>query len=142
MAAGQGDTVKVHYTGRLDDGTEFDSSYPGGQPLEFTIGKRQLIPGFEQGVLGMEPGDMKTVRIPANQAYGPHKPEKVIEMGRNQFPADLDPEEGMRVQGTQPDGKVAQFTIVGVDESKVTLDGNHPLAGKNLTFDIELVEIL
>jgi FKBP-type peptidyl-prolyl cis-trans isomerase 2 len=138
--AESGNTVKVHYTGRLEDGTEFDSS-KGKEPLEFTIGQGQLIPGFEQGVLGMGPGESKTINIPSDQAYGPHDPEKVIEMDRDQVPPGVEPQIGMQIRGTPPGGSPIVFTVAGVDESKVTLDGNHPLAGKDLVFEIQLVEI-
>lgn len=140
VQANNGDTVKVHYVGRLEDGTVFDSSYDR-EPLEFTIGQRQLIPGFEQGVIGMEPGESKTITISAEQAYGPYRPEKVIDVDRRQLPEGLEPEVGMRLRGIEPSGRVIDFTIVGVTDSEVTLDGNHPLAGKNLSFDIELLEI-
>ena len=138
--AARGDTVQVHYTGRLDDGTVFDSSR-GQEPLEFTIGQHQLIPGFEQGVIGMVLGESKTVTISADQAYGPHHPEKVIKVDRAEIPPQLQLETGMRVQGSQPGGRAVEFTVVGLSESTVTLDGNHPLAGKDLTFDIQLVHI-
>jgi FKBP-type peptidyl-prolyl cis-trans isomerase 2 len=135
-----GDTVTVHYTGRLEDGTVFDSS-EGKDPLEFTIGEGQIIPGFEQGVLGMEPGQSKTVNIPAEDAYGPYDPELVTEVERNQFPPDLELEVGMQVQGSQPDGRVAIFTVKELSDTTVTLDANHRLAGKDLIFDIEMVRV-
>ena len=141
MAAAQGDTVKVHYTGKLDDGYMFDSSHDHDEPMEFTIGRRALVVGFEQAIIGMEPGETKTVRIPPDQAYGPHNPEKVIEVSRSEMPEGLG-EIGERVQGSTPSGQEIEFTIVGVTESEVTLDGNHPLAGKDLTFELELVEIV
>ncbi len=140
VQANHGDTVKVHYVGKLEDGTVFDSSYDR-EPLEFTIGQRQLIPGFEQGVIGMEPGESRTITITADQAYGPYRPEKVIDVDRRQLPEDMEPEVGMRLRGIEPSGRVIDFTIIGVTDSEVTLDGNHPLAGKNLSFDIELLEI-
>ena len=139
--AESGNTVKVHYTGRLEDGTEFDSS-KGKEPLEFTIGQGQLIPGFEQGVLGMGPGESKTINIPSDQAYGPHDPDKVIEMDRDQVPPGVDPQVGMEIRGTPPGGRPIVFKISGVSESKVTLDSNHQLAGKDLVFEIQLVEIV
>jgi peptidylprolyl isomerase len=138
--AEQGDTVTVHYTGRLTDGTVFDSS-EGKDPLEFTIGEGQIIPGFEQGVLGMEPGQSKTVNIPAEDAYGPYNSELVTEVERSQFPPDLKLEVGMQVQGSQPDGRVAVFTVKELTPTTVTLDANHRLAGKNLIFDIEMVRV-
>jgi len=140
--AANGDTVKIHYTGTLDDGYKFDSSYDHLEPLEFTIGRGEMIRGFEQAVVGMEPGETKIVRIASNQAYGRHNPEKVIQVSRSKMPDGLEQEIGMRVQGSMPDGQTVEFTIVSLTESEVTLDGNHPLAGKDLTFDIELLEIV
>ena len=139
--AANGDTVKIHYTGTLDDGYKFDSSYDHLEPLEFTIGRGEMIRGFEQAVVGMEPGETKIVRIASNQAYGRHNPEKVIQVSRSKMPDGLEQEIGMRVQGSMPDGQTVEFTIVSLTESEVTLDGNHALAGKDLTFDIELLEI-
>jgi peptidylprolyl isomerase len=138
--AQRGDKVKVHYTGKLDDGTVFDSS-EGREPLEFTLGQGQVIPGFEEGVVGMEPGDSKTLNIPPEQAYGPHRPEGVFEIERSEIPPSIPLQEGMRLQANQQGGRTVELTVVEFDDSKVTLDGNHPLAGKDLTFDIELVEI-
>lgn len=138
--AQQGNTVKVHYTGKLDDGTVFDSS-AGGQPLEFTIGQGQMIPGFEQGVVGMEEGEQRTVIIAADQAYGVHRPEGVFEIDRSEIPASIPLEVGMRLQASSANGAPAQMTVVELSEDKVKLDANHPLAGKDLTFDIEVVEI-
>jgi len=140
--AANGDTVKIHYTGTLDDGYKFDSSYDHLEPLEFTIGRGEMIRGFEQAVVGMEPGETKIVRIASNQAYGRHNPEKVIQVSRSKMPEGLEQEIGMRVQGSMPDGQTVEFTIVSLTESEVTLDGNHSLAGKDLTFDIELLEIV
>ncbi len=136
----EGDTVKVHYTGKLDDGTVFDSS-KGQEPLEFTMGKGQLIPGFEQAVEGMEPGESKTVTIPANEAYGPHHDEMVIEVARDQFPADQEPEVGQQYRVHQADGTPFVVTVTDVTPDTITLDANHPLAGQDLTFDIQLVDI-
>ena len=138
--AGQGNTVKVHYTGKLDDGTVFDSS-AGGEPLEFTIGQGQMIPGFEQGVVGMEQGETRTVIIAADQAYGIYRPEGVIEVERSQIPIAITLEVGMQLQGPGPNGRPAHMTVIGLTNEKVTLDANHPLAGKDLTFEIEVVEI-
>ena len=139
--AANGDTVKIHYTGTLDDGYKFDSSYDHLEPLEFTIGRGEMIRGFEQAVVGMEPGETKIVRIASNQAYGRHNPEKVIQVSRSKMPEGLEQEIGMRMQGSMPDGQTVEFTIVSLTESEVTLDGNHSLAGKDRTFDIELMEI-
>ncbi|MEG3056550.1 MAG: peptidylprolyl isomerase [Methanoculleus sp.] len=139
--AKQGDTVKVHYTGKLDDGTVFDAS-SGRGPLEFTIGEGEIIPGFEQAVVGMEPGEMKTARIPPDEAYGPHFDDMTLTVDRDQFPEDVNPEPGQQIQIQQSDGRAAIVTISEVSESSVTLDANHPLAGQPLTFDIQLVDIV
>jgi peptidylprolyl isomerase len=140
MAQAQNGTkVKVHYTGKLDDGSVFDSS-EGREPLEFTVGEGQVIPGFEHGVVGMEPGDTKTLNIPSDEAYGPHRPEGVFEVERAEIPPSIPLQEGMRLQANQG-GRTIELTVVEFDQSKVTLDGNHPLAGQDLTFDIQLVEV-
>ena len=135
-----GDTVNIHYTGKLADGTVFDSS-KDREPLEFTVGTNQVIAGFEEGVLGMEAGESKTINIPVDKAYGPHSLEKIMEVERSQMPPDLDPQIDMMISGTQPGGATIQFRVVGVTKTSVTLDGNHRLAGKDLTFEIQLVSI-
>ncbi|MCH8744934.1 MAG: peptidylprolyl isomerase [Chloroflexi bacterium] len=140
VQAKKGDKVKVHYTGKLEDGSVFDSS-GGDSPLEFTLGQGQVIPGFDQGVLGMEPGESKVLNIPVDQAYGPHNPDAVFEIDRSELPPDIPLEVGLRMQGNQPGGRVAEITIVEFDDAKVKMDSNHPLAGQALTFDIKLVEI-
>jgi FKBP-type peptidyl-prolyl cis-trans isomerase 2 len=141
MAQAQsGDVVKVHYTGRLADGTTFDTSLQR-DPLEFTLGAGELIPGFEQAVLGMAPGESKTTTIPAHQAYGPHHAERVIEVERQHLPADLQLEPGQQLNLTRPDGTTITVLVTALTEARVTLDANHPLAGKELIFDIALVEI-
>lgn len=137
----EGDTVKVHYTGTLEDGTVFDSSR-GSQPLQFTMGKQQLIPGFEAAVLGMNVGESKTTVIQADQGYGKHFKEMVFEVDRTVFPEEIKPEVGLRLSLTSQDGRSASVTVTQVSQDKVTLDGNHPLAGKTLVFNIEVVEIL
>ncbi len=136
-----GDTVMVHYTGRLDYGSVFDSS-EGGEPFELTLGEGLVIPGFEAAVTGMSPGDTRTTKIPAHEAYGAHRPELVMEVGRDQLDANLKPQVGDQLRSEQPDG--GQFTVIvtAVSESSITVDANHPLAGKDLTFEITLVEIL
>jgi len=136
-----GDMVKVHYTGRLTDGTTFDTSLER-DPLEFTLGEGELIAGFEQAVLGMAAGESKTTTIPAAQAYGPHHAERVIDVERHHLPSDLQPEIGQQLQMTRPDGTTLSVIITTVTETQVTLDANHPLAGQDLIFDITLVEIL
>ncbi|MCC7556793.1 MAG: peptidylprolyl isomerase [Methanoculleus marisnigri] len=139
--AKEGDTVKVHYTGKLEDGTVFDTSEERA-PLEFTIGSGQIIPGFERAVVGMEPGEAKTATIPPEEAYGPRRDEMTITVDREQFPEDINPEPGQQLQVQQPDGRAAIVVVSDVSESSVTLDANHPLAGQPLTFDIELVDII
>jgi len=135
-----GSTVRVHYTGRLDDGSVFDTS-KGGEPLEFTVGSGQVIKGFDSAVAGMSPGEGKTVRIPAEEAYGPVREEMVITVKRSQLPSNIDLSEGLHLQMVQPDGMVFNVMVTDLTEEDVTLDGNHPLAGKDLSFDIELVEV-
>ena len=139
--AKNGDTVKIHYTGKLDDGTVFDTSVER-DPLQFTVGEGKLIPDFEQAVVGMNPGESKTIQIPAENAYGPHHQEMIMVVERSQFPEDLKPEVGQQLQVRQADSQDFVVTVMAVSDSKVTLDGNHPLAGKDLTFDIQLAEIV
>ena len=135
-----GDTVKIHYTGTLDDGTQFDSS-AGRDPLEFKLGSGQVIPGFDKAVEGMAVGDEKTVNIQPEDAYGPRNDQMVQEVPKSALPDDLEPEEGMGLQARGQDGQVLNLTIISVGDDAITVDGNHPLAGQNLNFDIELVEI-
>jgi peptidylprolyl isomerase len=136
-----GDTVKVHYTLILEDGTVFETSVDS-EPLQFTLGEGQLIPGFEQAVVGMSLSESKTVEIPADEAYGPYYEELVQVVGRDQLPEDLQPEVGQQLQFRQEDGQVVIVTVIDVSESSVTVDANHPLGGRDLTFEIQLVEIL
>ena len=135
-----GDTVKVHYTGTLDDGTVFDSSVER-EPLAFTIGEKQMIPGFEKGVLGMEVDESKTIKIPSDEAYGPHHPERIIEIPRDQVPADMKIEEGQTLKLTGQDGGEVIVRVKELTDEKAVMDANHPLAGEDLNFDIKLVEI-
>ena len=139
--AKNGDTVKVHYTGKLEDGTVFDTSTKR-DPLQFTISEGRLIPGFEQAVVGMNLGESKTTKISADKAYGPHREEMVLEVERNQFPEHLKPKVGEQLQIRQADGQTMVVMVTDISESSVTLDANHPLAGKDLTFDIQLIEIV
>ena len=140
--AKKGDTVRVHYTGRLGDGSEFDSS-TDGDPLEFTIGEQQVIPGFEKAVVGMSPGQTKTETIVAANAYGEYHPDHVFKVDRGLFPEHITPETGMRLMMSRPDsGEGMAVTVKSVAGEEVTLDANHPLAGKDLTFEIKLVEIV
>ena len=138
--ASSGDTVKIHYTGTLEDGSVFDSSR-GREPIQFTIGQDQVIAGFEQAVVGMSPGDSKTAAIPAGQAYGPRSDEMVMEVERQRLPDDLEPEIGMRLQIDHGEGQDMVVNVTEVTDSHVIIDANHPLAGKDLTFELELVEI-
>ena len=135
-----GDTVKIHYTGTLDDGTQFDSS-AGRDPLEFELGSGQVIPGFEKAVEGMAVGDTKKVNIPAEDAYGPRHDQMIQEVPRSALPDDIEPQVGMGLQARRPDGAMLDLTITEVGEESITVDGNHPLAGQALNFDLELVEI-
>lgn len=135
-----GDTVKVHYHGKLVDGTTFDSS-EGREPLEFEVGAGMMIPGFDSGVLGMVTGDKKTLVIPAEDAYGPVQDEMFMEFPIDRFPPDIKPETGMALNMTDGQGQQFPVVIADVKEEVVILDANHPLAGKELVFDIELMEI-
>ena len=146
--AKQGDRVKVHYTGKLADGTVFDSSECeddgcecGTGPLEFTIGASEVIPGFDVAVLGMDIGETRTVTIPVDQAYGEHMEEMVAEVPRADLPADLVVEVGQQLEVTQENGQIFQVLITEVADDQITIDANHPLAGRELTFVIRLVEI-
>ena len=138
--AKSGDTVKVHYSGKLTDGTTFDSS-SGREPLEFKVGNGDVIKGFDEGVTGMSVGDKKTVHIKADEAYGQKDENRVVEFPRANFPPDLQPEVGMQLNMTNGGGQVIPVVIVEVGEENVILDANHPLAGQDLIFDIELVDI-
>lgn len=138
--ASEGDTVQVHYEGRLEDGTVFDSSV-GGEPLEFTIGRGQVVPGFDQAVLGMEPGQKKTANIPADQAYGDRSEELLFEVNRSDVPSDVELKVGDSVSVGLPNGEAIPVQVAAVTAESVTLDANHPLAGKDLVFDLELVKV-
>lgn len=134
-----GSQVKVHYTGRLDNGQVFDSSQDR-EPLEFTMGQGQLIPGFEVAVTGLQAGDKKTVTIAAEDAYGQRQDELLFAVDRAQLPDHIQPEVGQQLQVNQ-DGQTTVVTISDLTETTITLDANHPLAGENLTFDLEVVEV-
>lgn len=138
--AKQGSTVKVHYTGKLTNEQIFDSSRER-EPLEFTIGAGQMIPGFDTAVDGMAIGDNKQVTIPADEAYGARNEEAVFKLPKTQLPEDLEPQVGMQLQASREDGQTQALLIVGVEETEVVLDANHPLAGEDLIFDIELVSV-
>ncbi|HRW83693.1 MAG TPA: peptidylprolyl isomerase [Methanothrix sp.] len=135
------DTVKVHYTGKFEDGTIFDSS-AGRDPLEFTLGKRMVIAGFEAAALGMSPGETKTVKIPAEEAYGPRHEEMVMEVARASMPVEIEPQVGQVLQIGSSQDQMIQVVVAEVTEESVILDANHPLAGIDLVFEIELVEIV
>jgi peptidylprolyl isomerase len=139
--ANDGDTVKIHYSGKLTDGTLFDSS-DGRDPLEFKIGENTIIPKLEESVVGMTVGDKATVTIDAADAYGPRMDEAVQTVERTMIPDEVDLTVGRQLQATAPNGNQLVLTVVEVNEQTVTLDGNHPLAGQDLVFDIELVEII
>jgi peptidylprolyl isomerase len=136
----KGDKVKVHYHGRLVDGTTFDSSN-GHEPLEFEVGSGVVIKGFDEGVTGMAVGDKKTISIPVDEAYGPRQEEMVIEFPITNFPPDIKPEVGMTLQMHGENGEELPVVITAISEESVTLDANHPLAGQELVFDLELVDI-
>lgn len=140
MAAKKNDKVKIHYTGSLTNGEVFDSS-EGNPPLEFVIGSGQVIEGFDDAVAGMEVGEKKSVLIPVDKAYGQRRDELVMIVPKNQVPPDLEIEEGMMLEVGGTDGDILKVTVVSIGEDDIALDGNPPLAGEDLNFDIELVEI-
>ncbi|ANT59957.1 MULTISPECIES: peptidylprolyl isomerase [Roseobacteraceae] len=135
-----GDTVRIHYTGTLNDGTTFDSS-AGRDPLEFEVGSGQIIPGLDKAMPGMTVGEKKTVEVTSDEAYGPMQPEARQTVPRTEIPDNIPLDLGTPLQVQTPTGQVVQVTVAEVTETEVTLDANHPLAGKDLTFAIELVEI-
>ncbi len=136
-----GDTVQVHYHGKLEDGSTFDSS-EGRAPLEFKVGSGQVIKGFDEAVMDMQTGDKKTVNIPVDKAYGAKSDEAMIEFPRAEFPEDMKVEEGMALQMSDEHGNIIPVVVQELRGETVILDANHPLAGKDLTFDLELVGIV
>ncbi|GAA0893363.1 peptidylprolyl isomerase [Fulvivirga kasyanovii] len=138
--AKKGDRVKVHYTGKLNDGSVFDSSV-NREPLEFELGAGMMIAGFDKAVTGMKVGDTKTANIPSDEAYGERNDEMVVEVPKAQLPADLKPEVGQQLAMQQPNGQSIPVVVTKVEADTIEIDANHPLAGKDLVFDIELVEI-
>ena len=138
--ANLGDIIKVHYTGKLDDGSIFDSS-ENKDPLQFTLGQKQVIPGFEEAVIGMKLNESKTIRIPVEKAYGPHRPELIQTVDRDKLPQGIPYAIGLQLKTQQPDGTPVLLKITEVTEKTVTLDANNKLAGKDLNFEIKLVEI-
>jgi peptidylprolyl isomerase len=138
--AKSGDTVHVHYTGKLDDGSVFDTS-EGRDPLAFQLGKGMVVPGFEKAVTGMEVGEKKTVTFPSDEAYGPRLSQLTFTVPRENLPPGYDPSEGEMLRMETKDGRQMDVLVTSSDESSVQLDANHPLAGHDLTFDVELVKI-
>jgi peptidylprolyl isomerase len=138
--AKDGDSVKIHYTGTLDSGETFDSS-KGRAPLEFTLGSGQVIPGFDKAVSGMAVGETKTETIPAADAYGERRDEMILKVPKSQVPPDVTVEVGSRLAMKTQDGQEVPVEVTEITEESITLDANHPLAGKALTFEIELVEV-
>ena len=139
--AKNGDTVKVHYTGKLNDGGVFDSSV-NADPLQFTIGQQQVIAGFEEAVVDMQPGEKKTIEIPADNAYGQSRDELKQTVERSLLSDEIDLKVGLQLTAQNQEGQPFTVTVAEFDDENVTLDGNHPLAGKDLIFDLELVEIV
>jgi peptidylprolyl isomerase len=137
----EGDTVKVHYHGRLTDGTTFDSS-EGREPLEFKVGGGMVIKGFDNGVMGMAVGDKRTIEIAVEDAYGPEDPQMIMEFPMDRFPEDMKPEVGMQLNMSNGSGQNFPVVIREINEGTVILDANHPLAGEDLIFDLELMEII
>jgi peptidylprolyl isomerase len=136
-----GDTVRIHYSGTLNDGTQFDTS-EGSDPLEFALGGGMVIAGFDKAVEGMAVGESKSVKIPPEEAYGPRHDQLVQEVPKSALPDDIAPAVGMQLQGKSADGQVMNLVVTEVGDAEITVDANHPLAGEELTFDIELVEIV
>ncbi|SRR5579862_1262090 len=141
MTVQSGNTIKIHYHGRLSDGTTFDSS-AGRTPLEFTVGSGQVIKGFDDGVQGMAVGDKKTIEIPFINAYGPEDPSMIIEFPVERLPEDMKPEIGMQLNMNNAEGQQFPVVVTEITDESIILNANHPLAGKDLIFDLELVEIL
>ncbi len=137
----EGDAVLIDYTGKLEDGTIFDST-EGNHPLEFTVGKGEVIPGFEKGVIGMSAGESKVISVPPEEGYGPHLKERVCSLDKRRIPDGFHPEVGQQIQMYRADGLPVMGKVVGVSETALTMDYNHPLAGKTLIFETRLVEIL
>jgi peptidylprolyl isomerase len=141
MSVKQGDKVRVHYVGKLSDESVFDSSLER-DPLEFTIGNEQVIRGFEDAVIGMEIGEQKIIEIPSGNAYGPYRHELVTVIDRSQLPVDMEPQIGRQLQVTGDTGEHYIMLITDITGTEITLDANHPLAGKDLTFELNLVDIV
>ena len=138
--AKEGDVVRVNYTGKLEDGTVFDTS-ENREPLDFTIGEEKVIPGFEQAVVGMEPGETKTETLPPERAYGSRREDMVMQMNRDEIPENVDPAVGQELQLRMQNGQTVPVRIADLSDEAVTIDANHPLAGRTLVFDIELLDV-
>ncbi len=136
-----GDTVRIKYTGTLSDGTQFDSNV-NGEPLQFTLGSGEVISGLDAKIPGMAVGESATIAVASEEAYGPHDPAKIQKVPRDRVPAEVDLEVGMQLGARTESGQQIAFTVVDLTEDEMTIDANHPLAGKDLTFDIQLVEIV
>jgi len=141
MKVKNGDSVKVHYIGTLNDGNEFDNSYKRGSTLDFQVGGGQMIKGFDNALVEMEVGQKKTVNLKAEEAYGPRREESIMAVAKENFPPDFEAKEGEMVQGRTENGQPINALIIEVQENDIILDMNHPLAGEELNFEIELVEI-
>jgi len=139
--AKNGNKVKLHFTGKLDDGTVFASS-ADSEPIEFTLGQHEILPGLEEAVEGMAIGESRTVKIPSEQAYGQRREDLTQEIPKEHLPADLAPEVGQQLRIDRPDGEPVVVSVAAVSDATITIDGNHPLAGQDLTFELEMVEIL
>ena len=135
-----GDKVKVHYTGKLTNGRVFDSSIDRN-PMVFTIGQEQMIPDFEQAFIGMSPGESKRITIDSDEAFGPYREDLLMKINSENISPELEPKVGQRIEASRRNGQKVVVTIIAVNESGVTINANHPLAGEDLTFDLELIEI-
>jgi len=136
----ENDTVSIHYTGKLSDGQVFDSS-AGRDPLEFTMGQGQIIPGLEKGLINMSVNETKTIEIPSTEAYGEKRNDLIQDVPKNQLPPEINPEVGMGLVSKNPQGQEIKLTVTEVKDDAITVDANHPLAGKDLTFEVQLLEI-
>jgi len=139
--AKSGDKVRVHYSGKLEDGTVFDNTFTRG-PMEFTLGQEQTVIGFDEGILGMEVGERKTITVPPKKGFGAWSRNNIMTIKKSDIPENITPQMGQRLQIPMEGGKVAQVTVTKIGDSRIEVDGNHPLAGKTLTFEVELLGIL
>jgi FKBP-type peptidyl-prolyl cis-trans isomerase SlpA len=139
--AKNGDSVKIRYTGRYEDGAVFDSSDEHGKPLEFVIGQGQMIPAFEKGVLGMEVNETKTIEVRPEEGYGPYREDLVVDVDRCQLPEGMEVEADRFIEWMQPDGQIGVAKILEVTDESIRVDTNHPMAGRKLIFEVTLLEI-